>query len=210
MPPRTLVSLLAGLLSLAALPLITPLRAQAPADPATQAAPEPPPAATAPPAAAPSRPTAAVPDFVTARIKYLHDRLRITPEQETLWEPVAQAMRDDAREIFPLLRERFRATAGGAPDLLRAYEKLDALQLDSIRKFTAAFDPLYAALPENQKKIADVMLREGAQNTSAGIIPGIPAPFVAPVVAPSLYTPFGYYRPFVHHFGFHHFGGPRR
>jgi hypothetical protein len=59
----------------------------------------------------------------TARIKYLYDRLRITAEQEPLWDSVAQTIRDNAREILPLLKERLRATTtGNASDVLHAYE----------------------------------------------------------------------------------------
>jgi Bacterial SH3 domain len=68
----------------------------------------------------------------TARIKYLHDRLRITPEQEPLWDTVAQTIRAEARDIVPLLRERFRAmTSGSALDVLRADEALGEAQLGS-------------------------------------------------------------------------------
>src|SRR5580693_18379 len=67
-----------------------------------------------------------------ARIKYLHDRLRITAEQEPLWDSVAQVIRDNAREIAPLLKERFRATtSGNAPDVLLAYEALGEAQLEN-------------------------------------------------------------------------------
>src|ERR1700743_2585887 len=47
-------------------------------------------------------------DLVADRIKYLHDRLRITPAEEPLWGNVAQVIRDNARETAPLLRQRFR------------------------------------------------------------------------------------------------------
>jgi periplasmic protein CpxP/Spy len=79
----------------------------------------------------------------TARIKYLHDRLRITPEQESLWDTVAQTIRDNARDIVPLLRERFRAkTSGSVLDFLHSYEALGEAQLDSLKKFISVFDAL--------------------------------------------------------------------
>jgi protein CpxP len=118
----------------------------------------------------------------TARIKYLHDRLRITPEQEPLWDTVAQTMRDNAQDIVPLLRERLRAkTSGTALDVLHAYEALGENQQDSLKKFIAAFDPLYASLSESQRKIADAILREGAVNTLVGGIPEVPLPFGSPL-----------------------------
>jgi protein CpxP len=78
----------------------------------------------------------------TPRIKYLHDRLRISPEPEPLWDTVAQTIRDNARDIVPLLRERFRAkTSGSALDVLHSYEALGESQLDSLKKFISV-EPL--------------------------------------------------------------------
>src|SRR5215468_3764937 len=51
--------------------------------------------------------TAPALDQAAARIKYLHDRLRITAEQEPLWNAVAQAIQDNAGDLAPLFRERF-------------------------------------------------------------------------------------------------------
>jgi protein CpxP len=118
----------------------------------------------------------------TARIKYLHDRLRITAEQEPLWDTVAQAIRDNARETAPLLKERFRATtSGNTPDILHAYEALGEVQLDNFKKFIAAFEPLYASLPDNQKRIADAVLRESAQKAMIGGLPVVPGPLAYPL-----------------------------
>jgi hypothetical protein len=112
----------------------------------------------------------------TARIKYLHDRLRITLKQEPLWDTVAQTIRDNARDIVPLLRERFRATtSGGALDVLHSYDALGEVQLDGLKKFIAVFGALYASLSEGQKKIADAILREGPLNMMVSGVPEIPA-----------------------------------
>jgi periplasmic protein CpxP/Spy len=112
-----------------------------------------------------------------ARIKYLHDRLRITPEQGPLWDTVARTIRDNARDIVPLLRERFRATtSGSALDVLHSYEALGEAQLDSLEKFIAAFGALCANLSEGQKKIADAILREDPLSTMVSGVPDIPAP----------------------------------
>jgi periplasmic protein CpxP/Spy len=152
--------------------------------------------------------TPAVPptfDPIAARIKYLHDRLRITPDQEPLWDTVAQVIRNNAQDTTPLLRERLRAkTSGSALDVLHSYEALGEAQLDSLNKFIAAFDSLYVSLSESQKKIADAILREGPLNTMIGGIPEVPAPFGSPLVYPfALGVPL-----FIHrHGGFHHFHG---
>jgi periplasmic protein CpxP/Spy len=147
-------------------------------------------------------------DPIAARIKYLHDRLRITPDQEPLWDTVAQVIRSNAQDTAPLLRERLRAkTSGSALDVLHSYEALGEAQLDSLKQFIAAFDSLYASVSESQKKIADAILREGPLNPMIGGIPEVPAPFGSPLVYPfGLGVP-----PFIRRpSGFHHFHGFHR
>jgi periplasmic protein CpxP/Spy len=168
--------------------------------------------------AAPNGQTAQSPaaDPTAARIKYLHDRLRITAEQEELWDRVSQAIRDNAQNLAPLLKERRRATtSGSAPEVLHVYEALGEAQLDSQRKIVAAFEPLYASLSESQKKIADAIIREGAQG--AMIFPLVPPPFTSALAFPSLvYPPVAYPTPSIepgvpitvpYPLGVHHFHG---
>jgi hypothetical protein len=147
-------------------------------------------------------------DQTAARIKYLHDRLRITAEQELLWDAVAQAIRDNAQGLTPLLKERLgAATNGSAPDVLRSYETLGDTQLNSLKKIIAAFDSLYTDLSDSQKKIADAVLREGAQNSMISGVPFVPPPFSPALVYPLLWggpaLPLLLHR----HLGFHRFGG---
>jgi protein CpxP len=99
-------------------------------------------------------------DPTAQRINYLHGQLRITPAQEPLWAGLTQVMRDNATALAPLLREQFQATQGGnAIEMLGAGEKLDAAQLDGLRKFIAAFQTLYDSMSGEQKKIADYVFR---------------------------------------------------
>jgi periplasmic protein CpxP/Spy len=99
-------------------------------------------------------------DPMAQRINYLHGRLRITPAQEPLWASLTQVMRDNATALAPLLREQFQATqSGNAIKMLGAGEKLDAAQLDGLRKFIAAFQTLYDSMSGEQKKIADYVFR---------------------------------------------------
>jgi hypothetical protein len=135
-------------------------------------------------------------DPTAARIKYLHDRLRIAPAQEPLWANVAQVMRDNAAAVMPLLRERIRiAKNGNAIDYLDAYEKLGEAQLNGIRKFIVAFQTLYNSLSDDQKKIADAIFRLGPLSMVGGI-PEMPAQLA--VLAPyySYPPPYPYYPPY--------------
>lgn len=44
------------------------------------------------------------------------------------------------------------------PDRLATREKMLSTQLEALRKFKSAIDPLYAALNDEQKKTADELL----------------------------------------------------
>jgi len=143
------------------------------APPAAAAAPSP--DSAAPPAAPTSVPEnhTGQPAFdpLAERIRYLHERLRITPAQEPHWANLAQVMRDNAAALPPLLKARFQAAQhGNALDLLHADENLDAAQLDGLRKFTAAFQDLYGSLSDEQRKIADILFRRSQ------VSEGAPAP----------------------------------
>lgn len=123
-------------------------------------------------------------DPIEARIRYLHDRLRITPAQEPLWAKVAQAMRDNAAGVAPLIRERLQSAAkSDAVDNLGSYEKLGQAQLEGLKRFIAAFKALYAEFSEQQKKIADILFRT-APLSMVGRIPQLAEALVAPETAP--------------------------
>jgi protein CpxP len=113
-------------------------------------------------------------DPMAQRINYLHKRLRITPAQEPLWAGVAQVMRDNATALAPLLREQYQAAQGGdAIDMLSAGENLDAAQLDGLRKFIEAFQPLYDSMPDAQKKIADYVFRRSQASEEPAVLSSI-------------------------------------
>lgn len=135
----------------------------------------------APPAPTPEEGAApASLDPVRARIKYLHDRLRITQAQEPLWANLARVMRANATAVAPLIKERLQsAQKGNAIDILGVYEKLGEAQLDGLKKFLAAFKALYAGLSVDQKKIADAVFRLGPLSM-AGNIPGSAEQLIAP------------------------------
>ena len=122
-----------------------------------------------------------VPDPMAQRMNnYLHERLRITPAQEPLWASLTQVMRDNATALSPLRREQFQARQGGnSIELLSAGEKLDEAQLDGLRKFIAAFQPLYDSMSGEQKKIADYVFRRSqfSEESAApsGILPTYPS-----------------------------------
>jgi periplasmic protein CpxP/Spy len=118
------------------------------------------PAQSAPPSpAAPSagtKPTEA--DRVEARIKSLHDQLKITADQEAQWSAVAEVMRGNAKAISDLVVERAKnAKTMTAIDDLRSYRVLAEAHVAGVKKLIPAFETLYAAMSDAQKKNADTV-----------------------------------------------------
>lgn len=114
-----------------------------------------PPAATPAPAPKAPRYDAAT---VEARIKRLHDRLRITAAETELWNQVAQVMRDNARDLDTLVRARDHdARTMSAVDNLRNYQKIADAHADGLKKLVPAFTALYDAMPDSQKATADAV-----------------------------------------------------
>ncbi|PRC91453.1 Spy/CpxP family protein refolding chaperone [Solimicrobium silvestre] len=89
-------------------------------------------------------------------IKELHTKLKITKEQETLWDTVAKTMRDSANEIDKVIDKRESLIPSAtAIDDLNAYADIAQAHADSVKKLSMVFGPLYAAMSDTQKKEAD-------------------------------------------------------
>ena len=106
-------------------------------------------------------------DRVETRIKELHTKLMITPEQEEAWNKVAQVMRDDAKTMEALIKARSeKARTVTALDDLKSYGEIAEAHADGIKKFSAAFEPLYTGMSDAQKKNADMFFRQNGHKKS--------------------------------------------
>jgi protein CpxP len=94
------------------------------------------------------------------RIKELHSELQITPQQEDLWGKVADTMRSNSQHMRELYEQRMSSTDKfSAVDDLKSYGDLAQAHADSVKSLETAFEPLYAALSDSQKKAADAAFR---------------------------------------------------
>jgi periplasmic protein CpxP/Spy len=93
---------------------------------------------------------------VEDRIKTLHAKLNITPDQEAAWGNVAQAMRDNESAIHALIHERHEnsLTLTAVQDL-ESYQKIAQAHADGLQKVADAFGKLYDTMSEQQKENAD-------------------------------------------------------
>ena len=96
-------------------------------------------------------------DRVEVRIKELHAALNITPEQEELWNNVAQVMRDNAKTMDTLITAQQNAKSMNAVENFKSYGEITQAQADGTKKFIPAFEALYNSMSDAQKKNADTV-----------------------------------------------------
>ena len=112
-----------------------------------------------PPAAAAA--TSSKPETVEQRISQLKTALKITPDQESKWNSVAQAMRENAASMEKLVASK-RAIAPAsmtAVEDLGTYREFSQAHLDGLKNLIPAFKSLYDSMPADQKKNADQVFR---------------------------------------------------
>lgn len=118
---------------------------------------------TSPPAstATKARPRRSMSERVEDRIKRLHDELKITSDQETQWNAVADAMREDAKAMQATIAER-RANRANmtAVDDLRSYQKVAETHVQGLQRLIPAFQTLYDSMSPDQKKNADTVFAQ--------------------------------------------------
>jgi hypothetical protein len=94
---------------------------------------------------------------VEGRLAYVKAELKISAAQEGLWAAYAETARNNAQTLSArcaaMLDERAQALA--LPDRLDLREQLMAARLDAMRASGKALKPLYSALDDRQKQIAD-------------------------------------------------------
>jgi protein CpxP len=99
---------------------------------------------------------------IEARIKDMHAKLKITANEEDQWGKVADVMRDNAQKMGELNRTRLaNANSMNAVDDLNSYGEVVDAHASEIKKFAAAFSPLYASMSDTQKAEADELFRHG-------------------------------------------------
>lgn len=102
---------------------------------------------------------------VEERIAQLHSSLKITSAQEAQWAPFADAMRENARTMADLYRQRIaQRDTMSALDDMKQYQQITQANADGTKRLVDAFEPLYASLTPEQKKLADTSFRQEGHN----------------------------------------------
>ena len=97
---------------------------------------------------------------VEGHIAFLHAELGITDEQETLWAPVAAAMRQDVENLEEAQDKVAGETHGRLNSLqyLRNRAMFAKLRAQGEERFLKALEPLYQNFSSEQKRAADELL----------------------------------------------------
>jgi hypothetical protein len=97
-----------------------------------------------------------------ARIKQLQGALKITEAQEGLWNNLAQVMRENAKDMDALTKDRAEnAKTMNAVEHLKFHSQVTEAHLNQLKKFIPPFEALYASMSDEQKKITDTIFRTG-------------------------------------------------
>jgi len=96
--------------------------------------------------------------FVEGRIAFLKAELKITPTQETQWQQVAAAMRENAKALDQTTSARQNRTSLDAVQRLELREQFAKVRADNDARLLAAFKPLYASLSPEQQQTANQLV----------------------------------------------------
>ena len=93
----------------------------------------------------PSRRAGPSRNAVDARITDLHKKLKVTADQQGLWNDMAQVMRANAQKMRDNVTDRStRLKSMNAVDDLRSYQKITDEHADGLKRLLPAFEALYA------------------------------------------------------------------
>ncbi len=105
-----------------------------------------------------------LPARVEQRLTTLHSELRITPAEETSWGQYAQVVRANAKGLSQLMAQRHATLATmTATDNMQSLTSIADAHAQNMQRLSVALRQLYAAMPPDQQKNADQVLRMHSQ-----------------------------------------------
>jgi periplasmic protein CpxP/Spy len=97
--------------------------------------------------------------IVDGRIAFLKAELKITPAQETQWQQVEAAMRENAKALDQTITTaRQNRSDMDAVQRLELREQFAKMRADNDARLVAAFKPLYASLSPEQQQMANQLI----------------------------------------------------
>ena len=107
-----------------------------------------------------TRPSAV--EHTEAQIKELQDALIFTEAQQALWNNLAAVMRENAKDMDALNKDRAENTVPmSAVEHMKFHSQITKAHLDQLNKLIPPFEALYASMSDEQKKTTDTIFRTG-------------------------------------------------
>jgi len=97
-----------------------------------------------------------------AQIKQLQSALTITEAQEPLWNNLTQVMRENAKDMDVLIKDRAEnAKTMNSVEHLKLHSQITEAHLAQLKKLIPPFEAFYNSQSDEQKKITDTLFRTG-------------------------------------------------
>ncbi|MDD5286869.1 MAG: Spy/CpxP family protein refolding chaperone [Desulfuromonadaceae bacterium] len=101
-------------------------------------------------------------EHTEARIKQLQGSLNITESQEVLWSNLTQVMRENAKEMDALIKERSESSKSmNAVEHMKFHGQNTEAHLNQMKRLIPPFEALYDSMTDEQKKITDTIFKTG-------------------------------------------------
>ena len=101
-------------------------------------------------------------EHTEARIKELRGVLKITDAQGKSWDKLTLAMREDAKALDVLVKDRAEKEKNmNAVEQMKFHSKITETRLNQMKNFIPLFEELYVSMSDEQKKNADTVFDKG-------------------------------------------------
>ncbi len=101
------------------------------------------------------------------QINQLQGTLKITGAQKELWNNLTQVMRENAKDMDVLTRERAEKTETmDSVERMKFHSQVTKAHLDQMEKLIPPFEAFYASMSDEQKNITDSIFRTGRYGKS--------------------------------------------
>ena len=101
-------------------------------------------------------------EYTEAQIKRLQGALKITDAQKELWDNLTLVMRENAKEMDALTKEKTeKISAMNALEQMKFRYQISEAHLNQLKKFIPPFEALYGSMSDEQKKNTDTIFLTG-------------------------------------------------
>ena len=102
-----------------------------------------------------------------AQIKQLKGALKITEEQEELWNNLISVMRENAKDMDAFIKDNAENTKSmNAVEHMKLHSQITEAHLAQLKKLIPPFEAFYNSMSDQQKNITDMVFRTGKYGKS--------------------------------------------